>query len=210
MVPGQTMAKAISVTGTKHILGEALLQIQLATPLSNPVPFDKNAVLAVQPAAKDPSRRETSPPKSHPQRSRTPKANLIPVWDGKEYQRHEEGERLIQVRKIQGPEWVRSYSRWSIRLECCLTDEPGEVSYFMNMGNDREGPRAGRHSNYYKAWTLANGGPPRKGEAMDPKIFLDKFFRAQVTDCKKDSNDKDKPKGDVYSHITELRELVSP
>jgi hypothetical protein len=138
------------------------------------------------------------------------KKNLIPVWDGKEYQRHDQGERLIQVCEIQGPEWVRRYSRWSIRLGCSLTDEPGEVSYFMNMGNNRKSPRVGRHSNYYKAWTLTNGGPPRKGEGMDPAIFLGKFFRARIEDCGKDSNDKDKINEEVYSHITELRELVSP
>jgi hypothetical protein len=142
--------------------------------------------------------------------TRTRKKNLIPVWNGKEYQRHDQCERLIQVCEIQGPEWVRRYSRWSIRLGCRLTDEPGEVSYFINMGNNREGPRVGRHSNYYKAWTLANSGPPRKGEPMDPRIFLDKFFRARIADCSKDSDDRDKPKGEVYSHITELLELVSP
>ena len=80
----------------------------------------------------------------------------------------------------------------------------------MNMGDNRGRPRAGRDSNYYKAWKLANGGPPRKGEAMDPKIFLGRFFRVRVEDCGKDSNDKDKTNEEVYSHITELRELVSP
>jgi hypothetical protein len=80
----------------------------------------------------------------------------------------------------------------------------------MNMGNDREGPHCGRHSKYYKAWTLANGGPPRKGEAMDPEIFLGKMFRVHISDCTRDGNEEDKPKGEVYSHITELRELVLP
>jgi hypothetical protein len=80
----------------------------------------------------------------------------------------------------------------------------------MNMSNDPKRPQVGRHSNYYKSWTLANGGPPKKGEEMDPRIFLGKFFRARIEDCKKDSDDKDKPQGDVYSHITELFELVVP
>lgn len=136
--------------------------------------------------------------------------NPIPVWEGKEYQRHDQGERLIRVVEIQGPEWVRRYHRWSVRLESALTDEPGVVSYFMNMGNNPEAPWAGRHSNYYKAWTLANGGPPRRGEAMDPDIFLGKFFRALIEDCKKDSSDKEKADGEVYSHIKELRVLVTP
>ena|SRR5271157_3219267 len=141
---------------------------------------------------------------------RARKKNLIPVWDGKEYQHHDEGERLIRVFEIQGPEWVRRYSRWSIRLGCCLTDEPGEVSFFISMGNKGQGPHVGRHSKYYKAWTLANGGPPRKGEAMDPERFRGKFFRARIEDCRKDSNDGDKLQAEVYSHITELLELVSP
>ena len=116
----------------------------------------------------------------------------------------------MRVSKIHGPQWVNRYRRWSIRLVCLLTDEPGEVSYFMNMGNKRDAPRAGRQSNYYKAWTLANGGPPRKGETMVPEVFLDKFFRVRIEDCRKDSDEKEKPESEVYSHVSELLEIVNP
>lgn len=157
-----------------------------------------------------PTSNATTRPLSAADGRRTRRNKLIPVWEGREYQRHDEGERLVLVCEIHGPEWVRRYSRWSIRIGCCLTDEAGEVSYFMNMGNHRDGPRVGRQSNYYRAWTLANAGPPRKGEKMDPKIFLGKFFRARIEDCRRNSKDEDKLQGEVYSHITELMELVSP
>jgi hypothetical protein len=142
--------------------------------------------------------------------SRSPRKNLAPVWQGQQYPKHDEGVRLVRVAKIHGPQWVNRYRRWSIRLVCLITDELGEVSYFMNMGDKREGPRAGRQSNYYKAWTLANGQPPRKGESMIPEVFLDKFFRVRIEDCRRDSDEKEKPEGDVYSHVSELLELVTP
>ncbi len=138
------------------------------------------------------------------------RGNPVPVWEGQQYPRHDEGVRLVQVVKIHGPEWVNRYRRWSIRLVCRLTDELGEVSYFMNMGDKRDEPRVGRQSNYYKAWTMANGGAPHKGEEMAPQVFLDKFFRARIENCSKDSDDKEKPEDEVYSHVTKLIEIVIP
>lgn len=142
--------------------------------------------------------------------ARSPRKNPAPVWQGQQYPKHDEGVRLVRVSKIHGPLWVNRYRRWSIRLVCSLTDEPGEVSYFMNMGDKRDGPRAGRQSNYYRAWTLANGGPPRTGETMVTEVFLDKFFRVRIADCRKDSDEKEKPADEVYSHVAELLELVTP
>jgi len=142
--------------------------------------------------------------------ARSPRKNPAPVWQGQQYPKHDEGVRLVRVAKIHGPQWVNRYRRWSVRLVCLLTDEPGEVSYFMNMGNKRDEPRAGKQSNYYKAWTLANGEPPRKGQPMAPEVFLDKFFRVRIADCRKDSDEKEKSEGDVYSHVTEFLELVTP
>ena len=117
---------------------------------------------------------------------------------------------MLRFHSIQGPQWITRYRRWAIRLEGHFVDEPGIVSFFMNMGDDPKQPRVGRHSKYYKSWTLANGGPPRKGQAMDPSVFLDKFFLVRIEDCRKDGDDKEKPDGEVYSHITELLELVRP
>jgi hypothetical protein len=133
-----------------------------------------------------------------------------PVWDGKVYPRMDPSIYLIRVHTIQGPEWVRRFSRWSIRLECQLMYEPGEVSGFFNLGNDRSGQRAGRASRYWKAWTLANEAAPRKGERMDPRVFLDKMFEVQIEDSQKDSEGGLKSDAEVYSRITKFVSLVTP
>jgi hypothetical protein len=91
------------------------------------------------------------------------------VWEGVEYPRMEPGRYLVRGLKVQGPEWVRAFSRWSIRIEFATVHEPGGVSAFFNLGSDRLKQYIGRQSKYFQAWTLANGGLPRKGEQMSPE-----------------------------------------
>ena len=38
---------------------------------------------------------------------------------------------------------------------------------------------------YYQQWTLANGTPPKKGERLSRKIFLNKKYRVLVRDTKR-------------------------
>jgi len=85
----------------------------------------------------------------------------------------EPGRYLVRGLKVQGPEWVRAFSRWSLRVEFATVHEPGAVSAFFNFGSDRLKQYIGRQSKYFHAWTIANGGPPRKGEQMSPDVFLD-------------------------------------
>src|SRR5882757_4118149 len=59
------------------------------------------------------------------------------VWEGVEYPRMEPGRYLVRGSKVQGPEWVRAFSRWSLRVEFATVHEPGGVSAFFNLGNDR-------------------------------------------------------------------------
>ena len=138
----------------------------------------------------------------------------IPVWEGKEYAKHDRGERMVCAHEIQGPEWVTRFQRWSVRIGFHFMDEPGEVSCFLNLGNRKEAPYVGKRSRYYEAWTLANGGPPNKGDSMSADIFLNKCFLALVEDSTlgadfgENRERNTKPAGEVYSHISELRELV--
>lgn len=145
--------------------------------------------------------------------SRTKAAVAAPdiVWNGAEYPKLDAGVRLVRVHAIQGPEWVRRFSRWSLRLECRLTDEEADASIFFNLGTYRASPSIGRgrQSKYYRAWVLANGGePPRKGQSMEPSIFIDKFFYARVENCKRDSDGNLKDEAAVYSLITDFVKLA--
>jgi hypothetical protein len=128
-----------------------------------------------------------------------------PVWAKDAYERIDGGERLVRVTALQGPEWVRSYGRWSLRIECCTMDEPGTVSAFVNLGRNRERPvPGGRKSKFYRWWCMANGAPPRRGEAMDYAVFMDKCFWALVSDSKVDENGKSKQEFEIYSRITDF------
>jgi len=136
---------------------------------------------------------------------------LAPTWEQDAYPRIDGGRRMVRAHLIHGPEWVRSFSRWSLRIEFHLMDEPGTVSLFVNLGTDRERPTVGgRKSKFYRYWTLANGEPPRKHQTMNYDVFIGKCFWAKVEDCVKDSAGKDKEDYDVYSRIVDLVELIAP
>ncbi|HEV2711423.1 MAG TPA: hypothetical protein VGU67_14500 [Edaphobacter sp.] len=113
--------------------------------------------------------------------------------------------------RYQGPEWLRSYRRWSIRLEFALVHESVSVSAFFNLGDDPNGIRIGRQSRFYKAWVIANGEHPRKGQRMDLDVFLEgQFFQVVVADSGKDAERKNKNPAEVYSIVTQILSAVRP
>ena len=133
------------------------------------------------------------------------------VWRGPEYPLLTPGKYQVRGVKIQGPEWVRSYLRWSLRVEFALTTEVGNVSAFYNLGSDKDAQRIGRQSRYYKAWVVANRGHPYKGQMMTPEAFLEgQFFEVEVENCDKDAQGNLKPEAEVYSRITKIVRAWQP
>lgn len=133
------------------------------------------------------------------------------VWRGPDYPLLDPGRYVVRGVKVQGPEWVRSYSRWSVRIEFALTTEPGFVSAFFNLGNERSTRRIGRQSRYFKAWSVANGGLPYRGQDMSPEMFLNgQFFEVEVENCDRDSEGTPKPEAEVYSRITKVQRAWTP
>ncbi len=127
------------------------------------------------------------------------------VWRGPDYPLLESGNYVVRAVKVQGPEWVRSFCRWSLRIEFALTTEPGFISAFFNFGNDKTAKSIGRQSRYFKAWTVANGELPKRGELMSPDVFLNgQFFEVLVEKCDKDSAGNPKPEEEVYSRVTKI------
>ena len=96
-----------------------------------------------------------------------------PVWEGPDYPRVSAGRYLATVTRVQGPELIRRYRRWSLLVEFQLLSEPEHVRVcaFFNMGQDPARPRVGRNSRYFRAWTMANGELPRKGQQMTANTF---------------------------------------
>ena len=127
------------------------------------------------------------------------------IWRGPDYPLLSPGQYTVRGRLTQGPEWVPTYRRWSLRVEFALVDEVGSVSAFFNFGQNRNGGKLGRHSRYFKAWVTANGELPKRGQAMTPDVFLEgQFFQVEVANCDTDSEGNPKPDAEVYSRITKI------
>ena len=133
-----------------------------------------------------------------------PSPNL--VWQGSDLPRVPPGDYQAICVRWQGPEWVRAFHRWSLRLEFCLLAEDILVSCFLNMGNDQAKPQIGRRSRFYSAWSLANGEAPRKGQQMSLDTFVDNslVYVVRVADATKDAKDAVKPDAFVYSRVVEI------
>lgn len=127
----------------------------------------------------------------------------IPVWQGAERMRIPAGEYTARCVNSQGPMWVRQFGRWGLRLEFLIDPDEYALSCFFALGENKRTPYIGARSKYYKAWVLANGGPPYKGQAMTPEVFLDPAlsFTVRVGDSTKDTENNMKEDALIYSRI---------
>lgn len=134
------------------------------------------------------------------------------TWQGVDLPRVSPGDYQAMCIGWQGPEWCRAFRRWSLRLEFSLMTGEGTVSAFFNMGSDATGPRLGRRSRLYAAWSLANGEAPRKGQQMTWDTFTDPalLYLVRVDDSLKDGKDATKPDVLIYSRVTEILKIERP
>jgi hypothetical protein len=129
----------------------------------------------------------------------------MPTWDGPEYVRVSPGRYDATATRIQGPDWVRRFRRWSLIVEFELLSEGKRVCAFFNMGTNPERPHAGQQSRYFKAWAMANGELPRAKQKLDPEVFRDgQVYTVEVSDSGKDSGGLRKADALVYSQVTEI------
>jgi hypothetical protein len=132
-------------------------------------------------------------------------------WTGATYARVPPGIYSVVGKTSQGPEWLRHFSRWSLRVEFELLDDGQAVSRFFNMGNDPERPHIGQKSNYFSWWVLANGERPKRGQSMTPDVFFEgQVYRVRIEDASLDAEQKSKRDAEIYSRVTELIEVSSP
>ena len=134
------------------------------------------------------------------------------TWRGADLPRISEGDYQAVCVGWQGPEWIRAFRRWSLRLEFSLLDEGTLVSAFFNLGSDPDEPHVGRRTRYYMVWCIANGEAPRKGQQMAPSTFTESglMYLVRVADCIKDGREVDKPDALVYSRVTEVLKVDRP
>lgn len=127
------------------------------------------------------------------------------VWEGADYARLREGRYQAVAVRHQGPEWIKTFQRWSLLVEFELLADGKRVCAFYNCGNDPKGPQVLRRGNYRKAWTLANGELPRNGQPMSPDVFLEsQIFTVEVKDSRRNSAERDKADAEIYSVVAEI------
>src|SRR5690348_11535018 len=64
---------------------------------------------------------------------------------------------------------------WKCQLEFSDGFDGPRLFGFYHLGVNPK-PHAGRTSRYWKAWHIANGGPPRRRQTMSARTFRDKWF----------------------------------
>jgi hypothetical protein len=128
----------------------------------------------------------------------------VPVWKGAEYMRVSEGRYRAVAKRFQGPTLIRQYSRWSLLVEFELLDDGSRVCAFYNLGTGRD-PTPARQGRYFKAWTLANGELPRKGQPMVADVFLEgQIYTVEIRDNRKTAKESDKCDSEIYSVVEEI------
>jgi hypothetical protein len=128
------------------------------------------------------------------------------VWTGAERPRIPPGEYTGRCTGFQGPQWVREFGRWGLRLDFVLDPEEQAVSAFYSLGEDRNAFKIGTRSKYFKDWARANGGPPKHGQKMNPGVLVNPEigYTVRVGDATKDSEGKVKDDALVYSRIDRI------
>jgi len=131
------------------------------------------------------------------------------VWQGAERPRIPPGEYTARCTDVQGPQWVREWGRWGMRLEFTLDPDEQQVSIFYSLQENKDAPKIGARSKYFKDWVRVNGGPPKYGQEMSPEAFLnpDLSFTVRVSDSVKDGEGKVKDDALVYSRIDRILEV---
>jgi hypothetical protein len=99
---------------------------------------------------------------------------------------------------------------WKLRLLFHFVDmeNTGKIAKFFHFGAESK-PKAGRKSEYFRAWVIANNGKlPRRGASMSPRKFTGHIFRVEVRDVIRTSDPKINHSPDaVYSIVGRILEL---
>lgn len=134
------------------------------------------------------------------------------VWRGANRPRIAPGDYPARCTGHQGPQWIREWGRWGLRLEFALDPDEQQVSIFYSFGENRDVPKIGNRSKYFKDWVRANGGSPNNGQEMSPEVFVNPEigYTVRVSDAVKDGEGKLKDDALVYSRIDRIVEVKRP
>lgn len=101
------------------------------------------------------------------------------------------------------------FHAWKCRLEFSVLPGAERVFGFLHLGNGQKA-RAGRSSEYWRAWVIANGNQPRKRQVLTPRVFMGKIFEVKISDVVRRFDGRDHPPGTAYSVIRQIVRRLYP
>jgi len=138
-------------------------------------------------------------------RAETPKlrvAEIAPVCEADPYPRYPAGKyeaQCVSAQIYRDPH----FRAWKALLRFRTATTGELVCGFFHMGRGDE-PKAGRRSRYYRAWTIANNGPPRRRQTLSARVFKGKVFEVEIADVAQSFDQRAHPKSLVYSTVREI------
>lgn len=131
-----------------------------------------------------------------------------PVWTEDEYPHYRPGRYEVRVIKAVNV-WHPMLRAWKCIIKAqLLAADLGFVWGFLHGGNDKKAPKTGRHSKYFRVWTMANGAMPRKRQALSAKALEGKNFIVEIGDTVHNFKQQLHPREAVYSVIREFVECT--
>ena len=96
-----------------------------------------------------------------------------------------------------------------MRLQFTLDPDNLQVSIFYSLQENKDAPKIGTRSKYFKDWVRVNGGPPMRGQEMSPAVFVnpDIGYTVHVGDADKDGEGKVKDDALVYSRVDRILDV---
>ena len=100
------------------------------------------------------------------------------------------------------------FQRWVCAVQFDVLGDVGaeriaSLTWYLNLGS-REKAHAGRRSAYWQAWTLANGGPPKRSDRLSPNVFTRRYAVVHVGDTTKNYRQMAVTSDESYSVIREV------
>jgi hypothetical protein len=82
------------------------------------------------------------------------------------------------------------------------------IFHYLHLGFG-ECAHAGRKSNYWAAWCIANGGPPKKRQVMSERVFKHKWFRVVIETVNEKRKGKDREPLPADLHYSIVRKILA-
>jgi hypothetical protein len=74
----------------------------------------------------------------------------------------------------------RRYHRWVCALKFRVVPDGITLFGFLNCGSGEKPRAGGRRSAFFRAWSIANGSAPHRGQVMSPRAFKNKLFQIRI------------------------------